>query len=496
MAATPSITSRTGQTSPTRWREYATSWAATSKWHLATPQRRQQTACVAPQTRYARAPDGVSIAYQTFGDGPRDLVWVPGWVSHLEANWDEPTLVQFFEGLAAFSRLILFDKRGTGLSDRVPEAALPTLEQRISDVLTVCDAVGSGHASLIGISEGAPMCVLYAATYPQRTTSIVLLGGYARRLNDVDYTVGLSPEQFEGWVGEVADNWGSPVGVADRAPSMANDPQFREAWARYLRLAASPAAVVALVRMNAQIDVRSILGSIRVPTLVLHRVGDRTIPIGAGRYLAAHIPGAKLVELPGEDHVPWLGDAEGVLGEIEEFLTGVRHRTGHDQVLATVLFTDIVDSTRRAAELGDQAWADLLLAHHGRVREQLARDGGREMGTAGDGFLAIFDGPARAVRCALSLVERIHALGIEIRAGVHVGEVDLGADDVRGLAVHIGARIAALAGPGEVLVSRTVKDLVAGSGLMFEPRGSHVLKGVPDEWQVYSAALPAVAVRP
>jgi len=429
----------------------------------------------------------VSIAYQVFGDGPRDLVWVPGWVSHLEANWDEPTLVRFFEGLGGFARLILFDKRGTGLSDRVPATALPTLEQRIADVRTVCDAVGSEHASLIGVSEGAPMCALYAATYPERTTAIVLFGGYARRLVDVDYPAGLSTEQFSAWVDEIATNWGSPVGLEDRAPSMANDARFRETWARYLRLSASPAAVVALVRMNAQIDVRPILASIRVPTLVLHRLGDRTIPIEAGRYLAEHIPGAKLVELSGDDHLPWLGDVDDVLGEIEEFLTGVRHRTSHDRVVTTVLFTDVVDSTRRAAELGDQAWADLLLAHYTRVREQLSRYGGHEINTAGDGFLATFDGPARAVRCGLALVERLRPLGLEIRAGVHTGEIDVGTDDIRGLAVHIGARIAALAGTGEVLVSRTVKDLVAGSGLFFQARGTHVLKGVPDEWQLYAA---------
>ena len=445
-----------------------------------------------PVTRYAKAPDGVSIAYQVYGDGPRDLVWVPGWVSNLEENWAEPTMARFFEGLGSFARLILFDKRGTGLSDRVPDTAMPTLEQRISDVRTVCEAVGSAHASLLGVSEGAPMCALYAATEPDRTTSIILLGGYARRMVDVDYPAGLQSEEFEAWVEEITAHWGEPVGIEARAPSMANDPRFRESWARWLRLSASPAAVVALVRMNAQIDVRAILGSIRVPTLVLHRVGDLTIPLAAGRYLAEHIPGARMVELPGDDHIPWLGDVESVLGEIEEFLTGIRHRTAHDQVVATVLFTDIVDSTRRAAELGDQRWADLLAAHHVRVREQLARDGGREIATAGDGFLAIFEGPARAVRCALSLVERLRPLGLEIRAGVHTGEVNIGGDDVGGLAVHIGARIAALADPGEVLVSRTVKDLTAGSGVAFVPRGSHVLKGVPDEWQVYSAAAPPV----
>ena len=442
-----------------------------------------------PQTRYAQAPDGVSIAYQVLGDGPRDLVWVPGWVSHLEAAWEEPTLARFFERLASFSRLILFDKRGTGMSDRGSVSELPTLETRMSDVLAVCDAVGSDRAALLGVSEGAPMCALFAATYPGRTTAIILFGGYARRLEAPDYPIGTSPEVREALHEEIARDWGGPVGLDIRAPSRIHDERFRANWARYLRMGASPAAVLALTRMNAEIDVRPILGSIRVPTLVVHRSGDRTIPVEAGRYLAEHIPKASLVEVPGDDHLPWIGDPDRVLGEIEEFLTGVRHQAEPDRVLATVLFTDIVGSTKRAAELGDKAWGELLHAHHAVVREQLARYGGHEMGTAGDGFLATFDGPARAARCGLAIASAVRQLGLEIRAGLHTGEVEQAPDGgIRGLAVHIGARIGALAKPGEVLASRTVKDLVVGSGLVFEDRGAATLRGVPDEWQLYAVS--------
>lgn len=432
------------------------------------------------------APDGVSIAYQVVGQGPRDLVWVPGWVSHLEAAWDEPTLARFFERLATFSRLILFDKRGTGLSDRVPDSALPSLETRMADVLTVCDAVRSTRATLLGVSEGAPMCALFAATHPDRTTALILYGGYARRLRDTDYPWGISAEANEAFLDEIRSEWGGPVGLDARAPTKAHDPRFRETWARYLRLGASPSAVLALVKMNAEIDVRAVLPTIGVPTLVLHRNGDRAMPPDASRYLAEHIPGARYVELTGIDHLPWVGESEAVLGEIEEFLTGIRAGPRPDRVLTTVVFTDIVGSTEAASRLGDQAWSDLLQAHNQRVREQLMMHGGREIDTAGDGFLATFDGPARAVLCARAIVDAVRSLGLEVRAGVHTGEVELVADDVRGLAVHIGARIAAMAGPSEVLTSRTVKDLVVGSGLLFEDRGNHRLKGVPDEWQVFA----------
>jgi pimeloyl-ACP methyl ester carboxylesterase len=439
-----------------------------------------------PQTRYAKTPDGVSIAYQVVGDGPRDLVWVPGFVSHLEAAWEEPTLARFFEQLASFSRLVLFDKRGTGMSDRVSDAELPTIETRASDVLTVCDAVGSQRAALLGVSEGAPMCVLFAASYPERTSAMILVGGFAREMAGPGHPWGYTQESLDAFRAEIAGDWGGPVGLTQRAPSRIGDKRFSANWARYLRLGASPSAVLALIGMNAEIDVRPVLESVRVPTLVVHRTEDRAVPVESGRYLAEHIPNAKLVEMPGVDHLPWIGDSDRILGEIEQFLTGVSHHSEHDRVLATVLFTDIVGSTVRAASVGDKDWGDLLQAHHALVREQLMRYSGRELGTAGDGFLATFDGPARGVRCALAIAAAVQPLGLEIRAGLHTGEVELGPDGIRGLAVHIGARIASLAGPGEVLVSRTVKDLVVGSGLTFQDRGTHALKGIPDEWQVYS----------
>ena len=444
---------------------------------------------VIPKTRYARASDGVSIAYQVIGDGPRDLVWVPGWISNVEAAWAEPTMARFFERLASFSRLILFDKRGTGLSDRVPQAELPSLETRTDDVRSVCDAIGSEHAALLGVSEGAPMCLLFSATYPARTTAVILFGGYARRLQAPDYPWGMTIAQQQAFLEEIERDWGGPVGLDIRAPSKLGDARFRENWAGYLRQGASPSAVLALTRMNAEIDVRPILGTIRVPTLILHRSGDRVIPVEAGRYLAERIPNASFVQLGGDDHLPWIGDTDAVLGEIEEFLTGVRTRPESNRMLATVLFTDIVGSTQRAGELGDAAWADLLKAHHARIREELGRFGGRAMRTTGDGFFALFEGPARAIRCALALVRAVRPLGLEIRAGLHTGEVELSGNDIEGMAIHIGARIAALAGTGEVLVSRTIKDLVVGSGLTFEDRGVHALKGVPDQWQLFAATI-------
>lgn len=329
------------------------------------------------------------------------------------------------------------------------------------------------------------MCLVFGATYPARTAAIVLFGGFARRLIAPDYPWGETQEQRDAFLDVIASEWGGPVGLDRRAPSRVGDERFRATWARYLRSGASPAAAAALTRMNSEIDVRPVLGSVRVPTLLLHRTGDRTIPIEASRFITGQITGSRLVELPGEDHLPWIGDSDRVVGEIEEFLTGIRHQPEPDRVLATVLFTDIVGSTERASELGDKAWGDLLQAHHAVVREQLARFGGREISTSGDGFLATFDGPARAIRCALGICRGVEALGLEVRAGVHTGEIELVGDDIRGVAVHIGARISALAGPGEVLVSRTVKDLVAGSGLAFRDFGTVTLKGVPDEWQLY-----------
>jgi pimeloyl-ACP methyl ester carboxylesterase len=443
-----------------------------------------------PQTKYERAPDGVRIAYQVLGEGP-DVVFVPGWVSNVDEMWTQPTMGAFLARIASFSRLIVFDKRGTGLSDRVPESELPTLEVRMADLVAVCDAVGVRRVALMGQSEGAPMVALFAATYPERTSSIILLGGYARRQQAPDYPAGMTPEASQAFLDDIEAGWGGPVGLAVRAPSRANDVAFRDAWSRYLRAAASPSAALALTRMNALIDVRSILSAIQVPALVLHRTGDRAIHVEAGRDLARRIPGARLVELPGDDHLPWVGDVDAVIGEIEEFVTGIRHAAPSDRVLATVLFTDIVGSTDRAAAIGDAAWVTLLGEHHAAIRAELLRFGGQEINTTGDGFLATFVGPARAIRCALAMIAALAALEIEIRAGVHTGEIERSGGDVRGLAVHIGARVAALAGPGEVLVTRTVRDLVVGSGLAFEDRGLHQLKGVPDEWQLLAVAPPA-----
>ena len=438
-----------------------------------------------PETRYARSGDA-HIAYQVVGTGPRDLVYVPGWLSNVELNWEEPTYARFLTRLASFARLILFDKRGTGLSDRVPEQELPTLEQRMDDVRAVLDAVDSERAALFGVSEGGAMSALFAATYPERTSALVMYGSYARRQRTSDYPWGQSAEDLAASLREIEEGWGGPVGRAIRAPSAAHDERFMRFWASYLVQSASPQAALTLARMNAEIDVRPILSAIRVPTLILHREGDRVVGTDDARYLAEQIPSAELVLLAGDDHLPWVGDQDAVLDEVEECLTGIRRGPALDRVLATVLFTDIVDSTKKAAELGDTRWKGLLHAHDERVRTELARFRGVEVKTTGDGFLASFDGPARAVGCAHAIVDGVRNLGIEIRAGCHTGEVELLDGDLGGIAVHIGARVAALAGAGEVLVSSTVKDLVVGSGLTFDDRGLHRLKGVPDEWHLYA----------
>jgi class 3 adenylate cyclase len=435
-----------------------------------------------PVTRYAKSGD-VHIAYQVTGEGPLDLVFVPGFVSHLEADWNSPLQTRFIERLSSFSRLIRFDKRGTGLSDRVP---IPTLEQRMDDVRVVMDAVGSEQAALYGVSEGGPMSLLFAATYPARTTALVIYGSYARRLWAPDHPFGRTRAEWDEIVQRLEREWGGPVAVDVWAPSRIHDERFQEGWAAYLRSAASPGAAAAVMRMNGEIDVRHVLPVIRVPTLILHRLGDRLTSIDQARVIARGIAGAKLVELPGIDHHPTAGDADAIVDEIEEFLTGVRHGPEPDRVLATVLFTDIVGATEKAAALGDRRWRDLLEGHHDLVRHQLGRFRGREIDTAGDGFLATFDGPARAIRCARAVSDGVRALGLEVRAGLHTGEVEMLGDKVSGLAVHIGARVAAAAGPGEVLVSSTVKDLVAGSGLRFQDRGVRTLKGVPGEWQLFA----------
>jgi len=437
-----------------------------------------------PETKYIKVGD-VHIAYQVVGDGPVDVVFVPGFVSHLEYEWEHPRAARFFHRLASFSRLIRFDKRGTGLSDRV---AIPTLEERMDDVRAILDATGSTRAALIGVSEGGPMSLLYAATYPERTSALVLYGSYARRGWAPDHPFGIAPEKMQRLLDTFEKDWGRSVAMDVWSPSLIGDEAYKQWRATYLRLSASPGAAISVMRMNMEIDVRHILSAIRVPTLILHRIGDRLTPVEQGRYLAKNIQGAKLVELPGEDHTPYAGDTDALLDEIEEFLTGVRHGPEPDRILATILFTDIVGSTKRAAELGDRAWRELLEEHHLVVRRQLARFRGQEIDTAGDGFLASFDGPGRAIHCALNICREVRSLGIEVRAGLHTGECQMMSGKLGGIAVHIGSRIADLAGPGEVLVSNTVKDLVVGSGIAFDERGVHALSGVPGEWQLFAIA--------
>ena len=436
-----------------------------------------------PQTRYAKSGD-VNIAYQVLGQGPPDLVLIPGWVSNIEIFWEEPAVVRFFTRLASFSRLILFDKRGTGLSDRVAE--MPNLETRMDDARAVLDTVGSERAALFGYSEGGVLCALFAATYPNRASALIMHGSYARLTAAPDYPWGLNEQERSAFVDQAVREWGAPIGIDMRAPSMATDERFRQWWARFLRLSASPAAFATLSHMNADMDIRQVLPAIRVPTLILHSVNDRNLDVRGSRYLAERIPGAKLVELSGPDHVPWLSDADIVVDEVEEFLTGARHAPEPERVLATVMFTDIVGASERAAGLGDRRWHDLLDSHHALIRRQLNHFRGREIDTAGDGFLATFDGPARAVRCASTISDGVRSLGIEVRAGLHTGECEMMGDKLAGIAVHIGSRVAALARPGEVLVSSTVKDLVAGSGLSFQDRGIQSLKGIPGEWRLFA----------
>jgi pimeloyl-ACP methyl ester carboxylesterase len=417
----------------------------------------------APETKFANSGDA-HIAYQVVGDGPIELVYVQGFVSNIELNWQEPSYATFLSRIASFSRLITFDKRGTGLSDRVSEDRLPTLEQRMDDVRAVMDAVGSERAAFFAVSEGGPMCFLFAASYPHRTSALVVYGSYAHSGAAPEYEWTRSAESRAEFRRLLEKSWGGPFGLAERAPSMAGDAAFSRWWSTLLRQSASPKAALSLIEMNAQIDVRPALPTIRVPTLIIHRTGDRAMKTEEARYMAENIDGAQLLLLPGDDHLPWVGETEPILDAMHEFLTGAPRARELDRVLATVLFTDIVGSTNRAAEMGDARWKELLVAHHRTVRAELQRFGGREIDTAGDGFLATFDGPARAVRCALSIVDRVRSLGIEIRAGAHTGECELMDGSIGGIAVHIGARVAALAGPSEVLVSRTVKDLVAGSG--------------------------------
>jgi pimeloyl-ACP methyl ester carboxylesterase len=435
-------------------------------------------------THYADSA-GVSIAYQMHGEGPLDLVFVPGFVSHVELIWTEPTVAAFFRRLASFARLVVFDKRGQGLSDRLGRP--PTLEESMDDLRAVMDAAGCERPAVMGISEGGPMSALFAASHPERVGSLVLYGTYARMLEAPDYPEGIPAKWLDNWAGIVRSEWGGPVGIGLWAPSVAGDRGFEDWWARLLRYGTSPAGAIALLDLYRQLDVRVALAAIEAPTLVAHTAGDRMIPAALGRYLADHIAGSRYAELPGEDHIPFT-EADPLLDEVEEFLVGSRGAAQADRALATILFTDLVDSTARAAELGDRRWRLLLERHDAAVRRQLSLHRGREVKSVGDGFLATFDGPARAIRCATALRGELDSLGLQVRSGIHTGEVELIGKDVGGIAVNIGARIGAEAVAGEVLVSSTVRELVVGSGLEFSDRGVRSLKGVPGEWRLFAIA--------
>jgi class 3 adenylate cyclase len=435
--------------------------------------------------RYVRNGD-VSLAYDVFGQGERDILVTFGWVGAFQAAWDNPAHARWLERLGTLGRVILWDKRGTGLSDRLPANELPTLEERMDDMRVVLDEVGSEHTVLLGISEGASLSATFAATYPERTSALLLVGGFARTLYADDYPWAPTREAAEDFNEQVGESWGDNAWLLNLwAPSVADDPVAQQAWNRMLVFGASPSTAIAWLRMVQDTDVRHVLPAIAVPSLVMHRAGDRIVPVENGRYLGEHIPGARYVELPRADHLWWI-EGDDILDEVESFLTGTPAGYESDRVLATVMFTDIVDSTTRAAELGDRRWRDLVEEHDRLVRSRLERYRGREVKTLGDGFLATFDGPGRAIRCASDLRDGVRKLGLELRAGLHTGECELVGDDIRGIAVNIGARVGAKAQAGEVLVSQTVKDLVAGSGLGFEDRGEHELKGVPGSWRLYS----------
>jgi pimeloyl-ACP methyl ester carboxylesterase/DNA-binding winged helix-turn-helix (wHTH) protein/class 3 adenylate cyclase len=436
-----------------------------------------------PETRYVENGD-VNIAYQVVGEGDMDIVFVMGWISHLEYFWKHHSFAAFLNRLASFSRLILFDKRGTGLSDRVPLSELPTLEQRMEDVHAVLDAVGSERAVLIGVSEGGPMCALFAATYPERTTALVMIGTYAKRIREEDYPWGVSPEDREKFFELMRRDWGKPVGIEERAPSMAADEEFRQWWAEYLRMGASPGAAVALTKMNAEIDVRDVLPLVRVPTLVLHRTGDLCLKVEEGRFVASLIPASKYVELEGVDHLPFVGNQDEILDEIEEFLTGMRHAEEYDRVLATVMSVEIVDPAMQALEITD--WEAFLQRSGVYVRRQIELFKGREVSFDENGLLAVFDGPARAIRCAMAINESARRLNISVKTGLHTGECEVRGDAYSGTAVELAQKIADEARLGEILASRTVKDLTAGSGIKFTEIGVKSFPEIAGEWRVFT----------
>lgn len=436
-----------------------------------------------PETKYADS-DGLHIAYQVIGNGPVDLIFTPAWTSNVEWYWQDPSVARFFERLASFCRLILFDKRGTGLSDPVIHTA--TFERRLDDIRAVMDAVGSDQAVIFGYSEGGPMSILFAATYPERVSSLVLWGAVAKGVASKDYPW---PPKFRSISDKTKQLWEPKTAKNSLymfAPSVAGDEHIRQWWATNIRLGVSPAAGIDIIKMFHDSDVRQALPIIHVPTLVLQRTGDLIAVVEEGRYLANHIPEAKYVELPGTDHLVWWEDSESVLEEIEEFLTGKRGVIQHDRMLATIMFTDIVGSTERAVKIGDRRWRDLLDTHNALIRQEIARFRGHEVETTGDGFLATFDGPARAIHCACAIRDLVKRLGIEIRVGLHTGECEIKGEYVGGIAAHIAARVMDRARDSEVWVSGTLKDLVVGSGFQFSDRGQHNLKGVPDEWRLFT----------
>ncbi|HET8823349.1 MAG TPA: adenylate/guanylate cyclase domain-containing protein [Thermoleophilaceae bacterium] len=439
----------------------------------------------APVARYAKSGD-LHIAYAVEGDGPMDLVWIPPWVSQVEYLWSEPSLERVMQRLTQFARMITFDRRGSGLSD--PFFGAPTLEDQMDDVLAVMDAAGSERAAIVGTLEGGPMAALFAATYPERTDALVLYATFARATWAPGYDWAWPAEMRNEHIDEWLEHWGEGMIAGSVAPSQMSDPAFVEWAGRLERLAASPGTIRRIFELIGSFDVRDVLPSIRVPTLVMHREHDDFLKVEHSRYIASKIPGARYVELEGIDNMFSVGDSEAVIGEIEEFLTGTRHEHEPDRMLATVLFTDICDSTRKAAEMGDRGWRFLLERHDALFRQALARHRGREVKRTGDGFLATFDGPARAIRCAASVTEAMGSLGLQIRAGLHTGELEVMDGDLGGLAVHIASRVMGQAGANEVLVSGTVKDLVVGSGIDFEDRGERELRGVPGEWRLYAVS--------
>jgi pimeloyl-ACP methyl ester carboxylesterase len=442
---------------------------------------------VQPATRYARGSDDSYIAYQEVGEGPEDIVFMSAWFSHVDGRWEEPRFAAMLRRLASFGRLLVFDKRGSGASDPLPTAE-PTWEDWADDVRAVMDAAGSERATVVGVGDSGPFAMLFAATYPQRVRSLVLVNTGARLIRDTDYPWGMSESDVAGFLARARETWGTG-GLADIfAPSVADDSRYREWWAKYQRMSASPGRSTTMARLIFQIDARRVLGAIHVPTLIIHRRDYRFLPIEMGRYLAQHIAGARFVEIAGADGFVYLGDTASILDPIEEFVTGTKRAPDVDRVLATVLLTDIVGSTDLAAQLGDHRWRAMLDAHDEVVKRAIPQFRGVLHRTTGDGILATFDGPARAIRSAFVLQRELASAALPIRAGLHTGEIELRGQEIGGINVHIAARVSALAGPDEVLCTRTVKDLVTGSEIRFEPRGTHELKGVPQPWEVYAVA--------